>query len=167
MTRSDTDNLDGRTAAPTTIDPPPGVSRAPGYVLRRLYQSYQSVWMKHVDGIATGPQAAVLMAVRDNPGVEQGALGASVALDRSTMASIVSRLVERNWLTRTTPPQDGRKRLLELTDEGSKAIDEILERSQALERILLDGYGPRGRDLIVDMWSSLADEWEALAQSDG
>ncbi|MFD6064069.1 MarR family winged helix-turn-helix transcriptional regulator [Rhodococcus wratislaviensis] len=146
------------------LEAPPDMVSAPGYLLRRLYQAYQSAWLKHVDPVATGPQAAVLMAVRSNPGVEQGALGASVAVDRSTMASIVKRLVERGWLERKRPAEDGRKRLLFLTDAGYESIDAIVRRAQELDILLMEGYGPLGQELIVDLLRSLASRWETIAE---
>lgn len=47
------------------------------------------------------------MAIRTYPGVEQGMVGASISLDRSTMASIVTRLEERGLISRIRLPTTG------------------------------------------------------------
>jgi len=136
---------------------------APGFLIRRIYQAYQAAWLEHVDQVATGAQVAVLMAVRSYPGVEQGMVGASVSLDRSTMASIVHRLEKRGWLYRERPADDGRKRLLFLTDEGSEAVGGLVRRAKELDQLLMEGYGPRGQALVVDLLTALAQHWEDVA----
>ncbi|TWH16101.1 DNA-binding MarR family transcriptional regulator [Rhodococcus rhodochrous J45] len=143
---------------------PPDMVSAPGHILRRLNQAYQAAWLAHVDTTTTGAQLAVLMAVRSYPGVEQGMVGASVSLDRSTMASIVTRLEDRGQLRRVRPADDGRKRLLYLTDEGKATVQEVVARAQKLDGLLMDGFGPLGMDIVVSMMHSLAKRWEEVAE---
>ncbi|MER5185482.1 MarR family transcriptional regulator [Streptomyces sp. NPDC002896] len=162
-------NTDEFTEAPDgkvrgALPPPPNMTSAPGYVLRRLYQAYQAAWFNHVDQVATNPQVAVLMAVDHYPGVEQGAIGESIALDRSTMASIVTRLEKRGWLQRQKSDEDGRKRLLYLTASGRETMESMIRRARELDVLLMEGYGPRGQGLVVDLLSSLVDRWEEVAE---
>lgn len=159
--------LEGDSGRPRRELPtPPDMAGAPGYVLRRLHQAYQAAWLSHVDPMATGAQLAVLMAVNAYPGVEQGMLGESVALDRSTMASIVTRLEKRGWLQRRKHSEDGRKRLLYLTDTGRITMETLVRRARDLDVLLMDGYGPRGQGLIVEMLTSLARHWEIVADKE-
>ncbi|WP_230594261.1 MarR family winged helix-turn-helix transcriptional regulator [Rhodococcoides fascians] len=145
---------------------PSDMMTAPGYLLRRLNQAYQAAWVAHVDSTSTGAQLAVLMAIRTYPGVEQGMVGASVSLDRSTMASIVTRLVERGLIERVRPADDGRKRLLYLTKDGKVAVKELVERAQKLDGLLMEGFGPMGMEIVVGMMDSLAQRWEDVADRD-
>jgi len=140
---------------------------APGYFLRRLQQAYQAAWSLHVDAVVTSPQLAVLLAVAQNPGMEQGLIGNSVALDRSTMAGVVDRLENRGWLKKRRSPRDGRKRLLYLSPEGRKVMTETMKRSKELEDLLMEGYGPEGRALVLSMVRQLAERWEAVARELG
>ncbi|MFD6064058.1 MarR family winged helix-turn-helix transcriptional regulator [Rhodococcus wratislaviensis] len=146
---------------------PPDMMSAPGHLLRRLNQAYQAAWLAHVDTTTTGPQVAVLMAIRTYPGVEQGMVGASISLDRSTMASIVTRLEERGLISRIRPADDGRKRLLYLTDEGKAAVKDLVGRAQKLDGLLMEGFGPLGMDIVVSMMDSLAQRWEDVADRQG
>lgn len=140
---------------------PPELLAAPGYFLRRLQQAYQAAWTLHVDQVVTSQQLAVLLAASRHPGAEQGLIGVSVALDRSTMADVVDRLEKRGWLRRQRSADDGRKRLIHLTADGRKNMLAILERSQQLEATLMEGYGPHSQQLIVDVLESLSLRWEA------
>jgi DNA-binding MarR family transcriptional regulator len=132
-------------------------------VVRRLHQAYTAAWVRLVDSTLTGPQFAVLTAVRAHPGAEQGSLARAVALDRSTMASIVRRLEDRRLISRETPPEDGRKRLLYLTEAGVATLRTAGRRVHELEAQLMRGYDADGRRTLVRELTALSERWEHLA----
>lgn len=142
---------------------PPELLSAAGYVVRRLHQAYTAAWVRLVDATLTGPQFAVLMAVRTHPGAEQGSLARAVALDRSTMASIVRRLEERHLITREIPAEDGRKRLLFLTDTGVATLRTAGRRVHELETHLMHGYDVDRQRTLVRELTDLSEHWERLA----
>ncbi|MFD1936823.1 MULTISPECIES: MarR family winged helix-turn-helix transcriptional regulator [Nonomuraea] len=144
------------------IATPAALLAAPGYVARRLYQSYVALWTRMVDPVLTGPQFAVLTAVDNHPGVDQGSLASSVALDRSTMADIVRRLEDNGLIVRHTALHDGRRKLLHLTEEGARRLDEVNRRARALDEQLLEGYSPAERDRVLREMTALAARWEGL-----
>jgi MarR family transcriptional regulator, temperature-dependent positive regulator of motility len=148
---------------PGELPAPPELLAAPGYVVRRLHQAYTAAWVRHVDATLTGPQFAVLTAVNAYPGAEQGSLARAVALDRSTMASIVRRLEDRRLITRETPPEDGRKRLLYLTEAGVATLRTAGRRVHELEARLMPGYDPERRHALLHQLTALSECWEALA----
>jgi DNA-binding MarR family transcriptional regulator len=131
-------------------------------VARRLHQAYVAAWVRMVDATLTGPQFAVLTAVGAYPGVEQGSLAHSVALDRSTMASIVRRLEDRGLIRRETPAEDGRKRLLFLTDEGSDLLHAADRRARDLDVLLMEGYDPARQEALLRELTLLSEHWESL-----
>ena len=73
--------------------------------------------MERLHGV-TGPQRFVLRVVGRFPGVSAGDLARILELHPSTMTGILQRLEERELLTRTTDPDDGRRFLFRLTDDG-------------------------------------------------
>ncbi|WP_188195846.1 MarR family winged helix-turn-helix transcriptional regulator [Nonomuraea sp. SYSU D8015] len=157
----------GKTAATKAsrgeaIVTPASLLAAPGYVARRLYQSYVALWTRHVDPVLTGPQFAVLTAVDNYPGVDQGSLASSVALDRSTMADIVRRLEDNGLIVRHTAMHDGRRKLLHLTEEGARRLQEVNRRARELDEQLLKGYSQAERERVLREITALAAQWEAL-----
>ncbi|MCD2188271.1 MarR family winged helix-turn-helix transcriptional regulator [Actinomycetospora soli] len=167
---------DGTTAAgaaptreqgrPTT---PERLRGSPGFLARRLYQAYSAAWLRHVDTTLTGPQFAVLTAVREYPEVDQGSLAACVALDRSTMADVCKRLEDRSLIRRDTAPSDGRRKLLTLTEQGSALVDDVTAKVGRLHAELMDvpdgGADDEGAfsALLADL-DRLADRWEKVAE---
>jgi DNA-binding MarR family transcriptional regulator len=151
-----------QTGGSGSLPAPPELLAAPGYVARRLHQSYVAAWVRLVDATLTGPQFAVLTAVNAYPGVEQGSLASSVALDRSTMASIVRRLEDRRLITRETPAEDGRKRLLFLTEDGIETLRDADRRARELDVLLMKGYDPERQDALLRELTALSEHWESL-----
>ena len=144
------------------ISTPPELLAAPGFVARRLYQACIAVWVRMVDSTLTGPQFAVLTAVNNYPGADQGSLASSVAFDRSTMADIVRRLEKNGLVLSHTAMHDGRRKLLYLTEEGARRLEEATRRARQLDERLLRGYGGAERERLLRELTLLAAHWEGL-----
>ena len=154
---------DETSAADSAPQAPAALTAAPGYQVRRLYQAYLAVWLREVDPVLTGPQFAVLQTVQAYPGRDQSSLATAVALDTSTMADVARRLERRHLITRRTAADDGRRKLLHLTEEGEKVLTEAEHRTRALDELLLEPFGRTGRETVLHMITSLADHWVGLA----
>ncbi|GAA4671526.1 MULTISPECIES: MarR family winged helix-turn-helix transcriptional regulator [Amycolatopsis] len=154
----------GRGAPAVTPAPPPDLLAAPGYGARRMYQAYLAAWNRHVDPVLTGPQFAVLSAVRAYPGSDQSSLAGAVALDTSTMADLCRRLEQRGLIRRVESPRDARRKLLSLTEEGSTVLTQVNRRARRLDKALL---GADSGDVdVAGLLNTLGARWEAVAALD-
>jgi DNA-binding MarR family transcriptional regulator len=149
---------------PPLLPVPPELLAVPGYMVRRLHQAYVAAWVRLVDPVLTGPQLAVLIAIHTYPGVEQGSLARAVALDRSTMASIARRLEDKGLITRETPPEDGRKRRLHLTEAGEAARLEVNRKARELDVLLMEGYDSAETDALLQRLLRLTEQWESVVE---
>ena len=147
-----------------TAAPPADLVAAPGYGARRMYQAYLSAWSRHVDAVLTGPQFAVLSAIRAYPDSDQSSLAGAVALDTSTMADVCRRMERRGLITRTESPRDARRKILSLTADGTAALDEVTRRTRRLDRELLDAVPAERRSEIAGLLNTLGAHWEAVAE---
>jgi DNA-binding MarR family transcriptional regulator len=129
-----------------------------------MYQAYLAVWLREVDPVLTGPQFAVLQTVQAYPGRDQRSLAAAVALDTSTMADVARRLETRKLITRRTAADDGRRKLLYLTEEGQDVLREAHHRARALDKLLLEPFSQTDRESYLHILTSLADHWVGLAE---
>jgi DNA-binding MarR family transcriptional regulator len=154
---------DATPSAETAPQAPAALTAAPGYQVRRLYQAYLAVWLREVDPVLTGPQFAVLQTIQAYPGRDQSSLASAVALDTSTMADLGRRLETRGLITRHTAADDGRRKLLYLTEEGEKTLGEAEHRARALDELLMEPFGRVGRETVLQLITSLADHWAGLA----
>jgi MarR family transcriptional regulator, temperature-dependent positive regulator of motility len=147
-------------------DPPADLVAAPGYGARRLYQAYLAAWNRHVDAVLTGPQFAVLCAVRAYPDADQTALAGAVALDTSTMADVCRRMERRGLISRHAAPHDARAKVLTLTDDGAAALAETNRRARALDEALLAGCPAEHRPHLAALLNDLGAQWEGVADRD-
>jgi DNA-binding MarR family transcriptional regulator len=149
-----------------TPAPPSDLLAAPGYGARRLYQAYLAAWNRHVDPVLTGPQFAVLSAVRAYPGSDQSSLAGAVALDTSTMADLCRRLERRGLIRRVESPQDARRKLLSLTEEGKAVLTQVNRRARRLDKALLTGDGVADDIDMAALLNTLGAHWERIASVD-
>lgn len=152
------------TAADGAPVAPPELMAAPGYLVRRMYQAYLALWTQTVDTNLTGPQFAVLQAVQNHPGVDQGSLASVAALDRSTMADVARRLEDRDLIRRDTSTVDSRRKLLHLTDTGAQVLAATFRRARELDRLLLHGLSGEARERLMTDLTRLAEDWERLSK---
>ncbi|TDD40991.1 MarR family winged helix-turn-helix transcriptional regulator [Saccharopolyspora elongata] len=143
--------------------PPADLLAAPGYGARRLYQAYLAAWNRHVDSVLTGPQFAVLSAVRAYPGNDQSSLAGAAALDTSTMADLCRRLERRGLIQRIESPRDARRKLLSLTEEGEAVLTQVHHRARQLDEALLAGNDIARDANIATLLNALGARWEAVA----
>jgi DNA-binding MarR family transcriptional regulator len=156
------DDRAGVESGPEQLPAPEDLLAMPGYVVRRMYHAYVASWQRHVDSQLTGPQFAVLTAIQAYPGAEQGSLARAVALDRPTMSAIAKRLEDRELITRARTPDDGRKRLLYLTESGTATLSEAQDRVRTLERRLMRHVGTPAEAALLAWLIGIARDWESV-----
>lgn len=108
----------------------------PGHLARRFHQISNALFdldMREAGLPLTPVQYAALIAVRDNPGIDQATLAGLIAYDRTTIGGVVDRLVEKSLIERQSSPTDRRAKILTLLEEGSRilaAAEPVVRRSQ-------------------------------------
>ena len=122
--------------------PPEDLWQHPGHLIRRALQVLNMVWAEEVSRTVTSPQFAVLNALLREPGLDQQTLGSRVALDRSTVAEVVARLTERDLVRWRRDTADGRRKVIELTARGEEVLQELIPRTHAMTRRLVQGLRP-------------------------
>lgn len=126
----------------------------PGHLARRLQQAHHLLWNTMVSEEITSPQFAVLNALVAEPGLDQRTVGERVGLDRSTIAEVVSRLIRRGYLDKVRDPQDGRRYLLRLTDDGLRAHRKLSVRTARMNQVFLAPLSAEERTLFFSSSSA-------------
>lgn len=110
----------------------------PGHYIRRLQQIAVGVFMEETQAFGVTPvQFAALNAVVATPSIDQRTLAASIGFDTSTIGGVVDRLESRGWVQRQVSRQDRRARLLQVTPEGQRLLQDVSAAVLATqERIL-------------------------------
>ncbi|MER6103255.1 MarR family transcriptional regulator [Streptomyces sp. NPDC001832] len=138
------------------------LSTHPGHLARRLQQAHHLLWNTMVSEEITSPQFGVINALMAEPGLDQRTVGERVGLDRSTIAEVISRLSRRGLLDKVRDPDDGRRFLLRLTDEGTRTHGRLKVRTARMNQVFLAPLSPEEQALFMNLIRRVSDAAEEL-----
>jgi DNA-binding MarR family transcriptional regulator len=128
----------------------------PGHLIRRLQQISLALFMDEArDFDITPVQYSAILAIDARPGIDQTALCNIVALDRSTIGEVVTRLERKKLIKRTPGAKDRRTNLLYTTAAGRKLIQDIEPAVQATQKRILEPLSASERAAFVQMLKRL------------
>ncbi|MFQ8433109.1 MarR family winged helix-turn-helix transcriptional regulator [Amaricoccus sp. W119] len=126
----------------------------PGHLIRRLHQISTALFgarMAEAEIDLTSVQFATLVAVRENPGIDQATLAGLIAYDRVTIGGVIDRLVAKGLVGREVSPRDRRARVLELSDAGQTLLDRAMPVAVTVQGDILEGLSAEERDDFVTL----------------
>ena len=97
-----------------------------GHLLRKASQRSSEVFQRIMSEFEVTPtQFAALVKLSDEGEVSQNVLGRLTAMDPATILGVVSRLRRRNLVMSRLDPNDGRRILLCLTNDGRRLVSDM------------------------------------------
>ena len=121
------------------------------HLLHRAGQCADELFATQVGASDITPrQFAVLTAVAETKEPSQTALVHKTGIDRSTLADIVRRLVERGLLQRRRTRRDARMYAVRLTDKGEMALKQAAPAARTTDERLLSALPQRDREVFLD-----------------
>ena len=127
-----------------------------GYHLRRASAVVGNDFSRALDG--TGIRQVlfgILAIVNANPGINQGAVGRALGIQRANMVSLINELVERALIDRRTSAEDRRAFSLTLSQGGDAMFADCVARIRAHEDSLLSDLSPDERVSLIDLLSRI------------
>lgn len=115
------------------------------------------------NGVLTPRQFAILEAVSENPGISQTGLVDRTGIDRSTLADIVRRMLDKDLLQRQRTAEDARAYAVKLTRKGTNTLKKMRPRADAVDKQLMDAIPKEHRDAFLAV---LAQMVSTLTESD-
>lgn len=133
------------------------LAETPSHLMRRCEQFYADLYAREADGCdLTRSQLTVLLALDNNDGVSQTALVEMTNIDRSTLAEMVRRMMERDLLSRERTEEDARANAVAITPLGRKALKSARAASDRAERALLEALPAAERGRFVKSLAIIA-----------
>jgi DNA-binding MarR family transcriptional regulator len=122
--------------------PPTAVTQRLGYLLKHAQQRLAELAEPRYGPLGiTGRQLALLALFGDGPALSQQDGAARLGIDRTTMVALVDELEAKDLVRREVAPGDRRKRLVRLTDEGTRVRRAGEEATREAEALLLAPLG--------------------------
>ena len=116
----------------------------------------------------TSPQFAVLSALYQTPNIDQVTLSVRLAIDRSTITDITSRLRDRKLIVRRRDEQDARRNVLQLTAAGERLYKKTLPEVVEVGRRIVEPLSPADQAcLMKSLTTIVATRDAAFRESEG
>ena len=140
------------------------LSEAPSHLIRRCQQFYGDLYAREAGSRdLTKQQFTLLCALEHNDGASQTTLVEITGIDRSTLAEMVRRMLERGLLSRERTEEDQRANAIAISASGRKALRAARNAADRAERALLDALPAPERLKFVKSLSQIATAAEAYA----
>jgi DNA-binding MarR family transcriptional regulator len=97
-----------------------------GHLLRRAHQRATQIFLETFeDAELTPTQWAALAKLASEKAASQNHLGRMTAMDPATIQGVIRRLEARGLVGRTNDPNDRRRTLLRLTEDGEAMVEAV------------------------------------------
>ncbi|HJW40814.1 MAG TPA: MarR family winged helix-turn-helix transcriptional regulator [Rhizomicrobium sp.] len=142
------------------------LSDSPSHLLKRCAQFFGDLYAHEAGSTElTKQQFTLLAALEHNEGVSQTALVEITGIDRSTLAEMVRRMLERGLLSRERTEEDQRANSVAISPSGRKALRAARTASERADKALLDPLPPVERQRFVKLLAMVASAGEAFGEN--
>jgi len=156
----------GPSRASSTLQPDLALHRLPGHLIRRLQQISVSLVLDEIQDFGITPvQLGTLLAIEEVPGLDAMDLSRLIALDRSTIGDVVSRLEQRHLVERRRGSTDRRTKRLFLTDAGRDLVAELSVRNERAQARILDCLDEAERARFMELLTKLVSHNNASSRA--
>jgi DNA-binding MarR family transcriptional regulator len=105
-----------------------------GFLLRRVSQRHVTIFARHMEKDVTPTRWAALAKLYEEGPTTQNRLGRLTAMDAATIKGVVDRLTKRHLIETRADPDDGRRRVVALSETGQALVERSLAHAAAITR---------------------------------
>lgn len=128
-----------------------------GFVLRKAQQRHTALFAAQmIDGL-TPTQFAALARLAETGPCSQNALGRLTAMDVATIKGVVDRLRERGLIVSAPDPDDKRRSVIALSEQGRALIGPAQEAGRAITAATLAPLTRRESATLLRLLAKIAD----------
>jgi DNA-binding MarR family transcriptional regulator len=142
------------------------LSQSPSHLLRRCVQYANDLFSREsAASDLTKQQFTVLAAVEQNEGISQTDLVGLTGIDRSTLAEMIRRMIDKGLLDRERTESDQRANAVRIAAAGKKALRSARTANERVEKTLLAGLPAGDRTKFLKMLATVASKAEPAPSS--
>jgi MarR family transcriptional regulator, lower aerobic nicotinate degradation pathway regulator len=127
-----------------------------GFMLRRVSQRHVAIFARHMEKDITPTRWATLAKLYEEGPTTQNRLGRLTAMDAATIKGVVDRLIKRHLIETRADPDDGRRRVVALTEAGRTLVERSLGHAAAISRKTLEPLSAREQASLLELLRKLA-----------
>lgn len=131
----------------------PDIESHLGYWLRRVSNRVSGAFAQALEAKhASVAEWVVICRIGAQPGITPGEIAEAVDLTRGAVSKIVDKLEAKNWIVRSTKPEDSRVHPLSLTRSGTRILPQLAKIADENDReyfaVLAPAEGATLRQLL-------------------
>ena len=110
-----------------------------GFLLRKASQRNSEIFAARMNSDLTPTRFAAIAKLHEMGTLSQNELGRHTAMDVATIKGVVDRLRSMQLVETNQDPDDGRKYLVSLTDNGKALFSDVVESAHAVTSETFEG----------------------------
>lgn len=118
--------------------------------------------MRNEDDLVDPAQMPLLFALSCRGAVRLNDVAHSTHLDASTISRHVKQLLDKDLIVSSQDPEDGRARLVEISEEGSKVLSRTIEHRRRIVAEALTDWTQDDRETLRLQLNRLTDSFQLL-----
>ncbi len=140
---------------------------SPTHLLHRAEQCAADIFTRIAPaGLLTPRQYAILAAIQANDGISQTGLVEKTGIDRSTLADIVRRMLDKGLVQRERTTEDARAYAVHLTRKGSDMLRKMRPYADEVDRQILQSIPEEHRQAFFVMLNGLVNDLAEAEEAD-
>lgn len=135
--------------------------------IRIINNKFRELWDKNLQKYnLTGVQMEVLCYLKGNRDKEihQREIEYWFQLKNPTVTGILNRLEEKGYITRRRNPEDGRYRIIEVTEKGNRVMEDMGEGARDLDERIYDCMTDEEQAKLLELLDRIL---ETMSENDG
>lgn len=121
-----------------------------GWLLKQAYYALARELAAALEPLEITPRGHAVLAAAMTGALTQKELGELVGLDKTTMVVTLDELEAAGLARRASSPQDRRARVVEVTEAGTRKVEEANRVAKRVQTDVLSSLGSEGRAALLD-----------------
>ena len=127
-----------------------------GHLMRRALQRHTAIFANRMGADLTPTRFAALVMLFERGDLSQNELGRLTAMDIATIKGVVDRLQAKGLVTNRVDPNDGRRKIISLTQAGSKRLAEAIPKGIEITNETLEPLGRKEKNLLLKLMRKIS-----------
>nr|WP_319474192.1 MarR family winged helix-turn-helix transcriptional regulator [uncultured Sphaerochaeta sp.] len=119
----------------------------------RYWYAYTHQSLKEIH--LAGSEHSVIMYLSQQESVNQDAISEHLALDKGTIARTLTKLEEKNLVTRVVNNNNRRENLVSLTPYGQSKVDAVMQVSENWDTQVMQGIDAAQQEMFITILSKI------------
>ena len=126
-----------------------------GHILRKASQRHSTIFSTAIPSGLTPTRFAALVVLYQKETLSQNELGRATSMDVATIKGVVDRLNVRGLVTVKADPNDARRKLIRLTEQGKKTIAAAISVGIEISETTLAQLTPTEQSTLTELLNKI------------